>query len=76
MNTIGISSDRFMYTYVLRACVVSECLSSSYRRGRRFMDIFCGTVCFKLVKLLLLWSRGGSFMGTSSEGVLIQSFQL
>ncbi|KAM1049490.1 hypothetical protein TB1_027906 [Malus domestica] len=34
MNTVGISSDRFTYTYVLKACVVSECLSSLLQKGK------------------------------------------
>ncbi|XP_050387734.1 pentatricopeptide repeat-containing protein At3g46790, chloroplastic [Argentina anserina] len=34
MNTIGVLSDRFTYTYVLKACVVSECLSSLLQKGK------------------------------------------
>ncbi|XP_061996344.1 pentatricopeptide repeat-containing protein CRR2, chloroplastic [Rosa rugosa] len=34
MNTIGVSSDRFTYTYVLKACVVSEILSSLLQKGK------------------------------------------
>ncbi|KAK9913044.1 hypothetical protein M0R45_036870 [Rubus argutus] len=34
MNTIGVSSDRFTYTYVLKACVVSECLCSLLQKGK------------------------------------------
>ncbi|KAL6288558.1 hypothetical protein ACE6H2_006068 [Prunus campanulata] len=34
MNTLGVSSDRFTYTYVIKACVVSECLSSLLQKGK------------------------------------------
>ncbi|CAL9004182.1 unnamed protein product [Prunus brigantina] len=34
MNTLGVSSDRFTYTYVIKACVVSECLSSFLPKGK------------------------------------------
>ncbi|KAL6129957.1 hypothetical protein ACLB2K_068339 [Fragaria x ananassa] len=34
MNAIGVPSDRFTYTYVLKACVVSECSSSLLQKGK------------------------------------------
>ncbi|KAG7946884.1 hypothetical protein I3843_14G065500 [Carya illinoinensis] len=34
MNQIGIPSDRFTYTYVLKACVASECLISLLHMGK------------------------------------------
>ncbi|XVE59327.1 hypothetical protein DITRI_Ditri05aG0036900 [Diplodiscus trichospermus] len=34
MNRIGIPSDRFTYTYVLKACVTSECLVSLLKKGK------------------------------------------
>ncbi|PSR95084.1 Pentatricopeptide repeat-containing protein [Actinidia chinensis var. chinensis] len=34
MNRIGIPSDRFTYTYVLKACVASDSLVSLLNRGR------------------------------------------
>jgi pentatricopeptide repeat protein len=34
MNQIGIPSDRFTYTYVLKACVASECLVSLLHKGK------------------------------------------
>ncbi|KAI6671064.1 hypothetical protein NL676_005949 [Syzygium grande] len=34
MNQVGIPSDRFTYTYVLKACVASECALSLLNKGR------------------------------------------
>lgn len=34
MNRIGIPSDRFTYTYVLKACVASESLASLLQKGK------------------------------------------
>ncbi|XP_007016304.2 PREDICTED: pentatricopeptide repeat-containing protein At3g46790, chloroplastic [Theobroma cacao] len=34
MNRTGIPSDRFTYTYVLKACVASECLVSLLKKGK------------------------------------------
>ncbi|KAJ6715974.1 hypothetical protein OIU74_008667 [Salix koriyanagi] len=34
MNSIGIPSDRFSYTYVLKACVASDCLVSLLNKGK------------------------------------------
>ncbi|XVF05443.1 hypothetical protein REPUB_Repub05bG0172700 [Reevesia pubescens] len=34
MNRIGMPSDRFTYTYVLKACVASECLVSLLKKGK------------------------------------------
>ncbi|XP_038706362.1 pentatricopeptide repeat-containing protein At3g46790, chloroplastic [Tripterygium wilfordii] len=34
MNKIGIPSDRFTYTYVLKACVVSGCSVSLLKKGK------------------------------------------
>ncbi|KAA8543820.1 hypothetical protein F0562_022003 [Nyssa sinensis] len=34
MNQIGVPSDRFTYTYVLKACVTSESLISLLQKGR------------------------------------------
>lgn len=34
MNSIGIPSDRFTYTYVLKACVVSDCFMSLLKKGK------------------------------------------
>jgi pentatricopeptide repeat protein len=34
MNRIGIPSDRFTYTYALKACVVSESLNWLLRKGK------------------------------------------
>ncbi|KAK9266132.1 hypothetical protein L1049_001742 [Liquidambar formosana] len=34
MNSLGIPSDRFSYTYALKACVASECLISLLQRGK------------------------------------------
>lgn len=34
MNQIQIASDRFTYTYVLKACVASECLISLLHKGK------------------------------------------
>ncbi|XVF46595.1 hypothetical protein PTKIN_Ptkin03bG0039800 [Pterospermum kingtungense] len=34
MNRTGIPSDKFTYTYVLKACVVSECLASLLKKGK------------------------------------------
>ncbi|OMO91139.1 hypothetical protein COLO4_18591 [Corchorus olitorius] len=34
MNRIGIPSDRFTYTYVLKACVAFECLVSPLKKGK------------------------------------------
>ncbi|XWS53078.1 hypothetical protein CRYUN_Cryun11dG0127000 [Craigia yunnanensis] len=34
MNRIGLPSDRFTYTYALKACVASECLVSLLKKGK------------------------------------------
>ncbi|XP_031742497.1 pentatricopeptide repeat-containing protein At3g46790, chloroplastic, partial [Cucumis sativus] len=34
MNMMGVSSDRFTYTYLLKACVASECLVSFLQKGK------------------------------------------
>ncbi|MBA0552615.1 hypothetical protein Golob_023410 [Gossypium lobatum] len=34
MNRIGLPSDRFTYTYVLKACVASECMVSLLNKGK------------------------------------------
>ncbi|KAF9675400.1 hypothetical protein SADUNF_Sadunf09G0028500 [Salix dunnii] len=34
MNSIGIPSDRFSYTYALKACVASDCLVSLLNKGK------------------------------------------
>ena len=34
MNRTGIPSDRFTYTYALKACVTSECLISLLKKGK------------------------------------------
>ncbi|KAJ9172409.1 hypothetical protein P3X46_015650 [Hevea brasiliensis] len=34
MNSLGIPSDRFTYTYVLKACVASDCLISLLKKGK------------------------------------------
>lgn len=34
MNELGVPSDRFTYTYVLKACVASECLNSLLWKGK------------------------------------------
>ncbi|XP_022141898.1 pentatricopeptide repeat-containing protein At3g46790, chloroplastic [Momordica charantia] len=34
MNMTGVPSDRFTYTYLLKACVASECLVSLLRKGK------------------------------------------
>ncbi|XP_038895613.1 pentatricopeptide repeat-containing protein At3g46790, chloroplastic [Benincasa hispida] len=34
MNTMGLPSDRFTYTYLLKACVASECLVSFLQKGK------------------------------------------
>ncbi|KAJ8750474.1 hypothetical protein K2173_015617 [Erythroxylum novogranatense] len=34
MNSIGVPSDGFTYTYVLKACVLSECLMSLLSKGK------------------------------------------
>ncbi|KAK8488812.1 hypothetical protein V6N13_000944 [Hibiscus sabdariffa] len=34
MNRIGLPSDRFTYTYVLKACVASECMVSLLKKGK------------------------------------------
>lgn len=34
MNMMGVPSDRFTYTYLLKACVASECLVSFLQKGK------------------------------------------
>ncbi|XP_010520251.1 PREDICTED: pentatricopeptide repeat-containing protein At3g46790, chloroplastic [Tarenaya hassleriana] len=34
MNKIGVQSDRFTYTYVLKACVASECTGNHLKKGK------------------------------------------
>ncbi|KAL0689559.1 hypothetical protein Bca4012_089237 [Brassica carinata] len=34
MNRIGVESDRFTYTYVLKACVTSECTADHLAKGK------------------------------------------
>lgn len=34
MNEVGVPSDRFTYTYVLKACVASECLVNLLLKGK------------------------------------------
>ncbi|XP_044505242.1 pentatricopeptide repeat-containing protein At3g46790, chloroplastic [Mangifera indica] len=34
MNRMGVQSDRFTYTYVLKACVASNCLISLFKQGK------------------------------------------
>ncbi|KAJ0240344.1 Pentatricopeptide repeat-containing protein [Hirschfeldia incana] len=34
MNRIGVESDRFTYTYVLKACVASECTGDHLAKGK------------------------------------------
>lgn len=34
MNSLGIPSDRFTFTYVLKACVASDCLISLLKKGK------------------------------------------
>lgn len=63
MNKIGIPSDRFTYTYVLKACVASECLISLLKKGKeihaRILRDGCDSRVHIMTTLVDMYARFG-----------------